>query len=77
MSDAKRYSGHLAVEVVELMGMLAAQYNIHSETEALAIARKGAALLRDQQDEIKELRSRLDDAAEIIGNSLDSERPVD
>jgi len=59
MSERKLYSGHQAIEVVELMGMLAAQYNIHSETEALAIARKGAELLRDQQDEIKALALKL------------------
>jgi len=53
MSD---YTGHTAAEVIELMEMLAKQYAVHSSDECLAIARKGAALLKDQQSQLERLR---------------------
>jgi hypothetical protein len=52
MSDEKSYSGHTAQEVIELMGMLAAEHDLRSADEALAIARRGYALLKDQASKL-------------------------
>lgn len=58
MTDDK-YSGHTAEEVIELMGMLAAQHDVHSADETLAIARRGYALLKDLQSRLSSVLSQL------------------
>lgn len=57
------YSGHTAAEVIDLMCALARQYEVHSSDEALAIARRGSALLLDQAEQIAALESELERSA--------------
>lgn len=71
MTDDK-YSGHTAEEVIELMGMLAAQHDVHSADEALAIARRGYALLKDLQsrlDRWEQVWTTLNDMGAALGDA--------
>jgi hypothetical protein len=66
MSDEKSYSGHTAQEVIELMGMLAAEHDLRSADEALAIARRGYALLKDQASKLDNVVGSLEIAGKRI-----------
>jgi uncharacterized Fe-S radical SAM superfamily protein PflX len=54
MADEKLYSGHTAEEVIELMGMLAASFDVHSHDEWMRIVRKGYALLKEQTSKLNQ-----------------------
>jgi cytochrome c len=58
MADEKLYSGHTAEEVIELMGMLAASFDVHSHDEWMRIVRKGYALLKEQTSKLDALQTK-------------------